>query len=110
MPNLSSEPIGQISNSVTQYIYSQRDHFASQALRLTSVQQGEMSGIFRSDSLDSARILVIERQRIPGPSFYPMLRQLGFSNLPEFSSMAAVTFRFESAPKQLFSVEAEVTS
>jgi hypothetical protein len=35
---------------------------------------------------------VIEQQRIPDPSFYPMLRQLGLSNLPEFSSMAAVTF------------------
>jgi hypothetical protein len=35
---------------------------------------------------------VLHDERIANPEFYPMLRSLGFNNLPDQSTMGAVTF------------------
>jgi len=58
---------------------------------------------------------------VSNPEFYPMLRNLGFNNLPDQSAMGvsyeaiplevnAYTLggRFESDPRRMFSVEDEV--
>jgi hypothetical protein len=42
--------------------------------------------------LDNVRVLVLEGERVPNPDFYPMLRGLGFNNLPDQSAMGAITF------------------
>ena len=36
--------------------------------------------------------LVLQGERVANPDFYPMLRTLGFNNLPDQSAMAAITF------------------
>src|SRR5882724_7111501 len=43
-------------------------------------------------SLDGTRLLVLQGERVANPDFYPMLRSLGFNNLPDQSAMAAITF------------------
>ena len=51
-----------------------------------------MDGFFLPRVLDSVRNLVLNGTRVENPPFYPMLAALGFSNLPDFSQMAAITF------------------
>jgi hypothetical protein len=41
---------------------------------------------------DDARLLVLSGERVANPDFYPMLRSLGFDNLPDQSTMGAITF------------------
>jgi hypothetical protein len=50
-----------------------------------------MEGFFLPQVLDT-RLLVLGGTRIENPPFYPLLRQMGFTNLPNFATMAAVTF------------------
>jgi hypothetical protein len=42
--------------------------------------------------LDAARVLVLHGLRAENPPFYPMLAGMGFSDLPDFSQMVAITF------------------
>ena len=62
-----------------------------------------MRGFFRPDVLATTRLLVLDEERIQDPSFYPMLRSLGFTNLPEFHRMAAVTFQDVIVSQESFS-------
>jgi hypothetical protein len=54
--------------------------------------RGWQSGFFSPQILESTRLLVLHDERIANPEFYPMLRSLGFNNLPDQSTMGAVTF------------------
>lgn len=47
---------------------------------------------FSREVLDNVRVLVLEGERVANPEFYPMLRSLGFANLPDQSAMGAITF------------------
>jgi len=51
-----------------------------------------MAGFFLPQVLDAARVLVLFGRRVENPPFYPMLASMRFSNLPDFSQMAAITF------------------
>ena len=51
-----------------------------------------MAGLFLPQVLDAARVLVLHGVRVENPPFYPMLAGMGFSDLPDFSQMAAITF------------------
>ena len=51
-----------------------------------------MDGFFSPQLLDGTRLLVLQGERVANPDFYPMLRSLGFNNLPDHSAMAAITF------------------
>jgi hypothetical protein len=92
-PSLSAEQIRQVSESVAQYIAGQRNHFFPRASHLTSAQKAAMAAFFRPDVLETTRLLVLEKERIANPDFYAGLWTLGFSNLPDFELMAAVTFQ-----------------
>lgn len=91
-PNLSPEQIGQVSQFVAEYIANQRNHFRERAMNLFASQKSVLVGFFRSELLETTRIRVLENERIGNPSFYPSLQDMGFSNLPDFALMAAVTF------------------
>jgi hypothetical protein len=91
--SLSAEQIRQVSESVAQYISARRSHFFTRAGHLTAAQQAAMAGFFSAKVLETTRILVLEKERIANPDFYVMLRGLGFSNLPDFARMSAVTFQ-----------------
>jgi len=51
-----------------------------------------MEGFFSPQIIDEARLLILQGERVSNPSFYPMLKSLGFNNLPDQSAMGAITF------------------
>jgi len=91
-PRLTSEQIPQVSGLVAQYIATQRERYASRAVPLSAQQRAAMGGFFSPQLLDGTRLLVLQGERVANPDFYPMLRSLGFNNLPDQSAMAAITF------------------
>jgi hypothetical protein len=75
------------------YISEQRSRFWERGTNLSREQVSRLSAFFRADLLNSIRLFELEDERVPNPPFYPMLRAMGFDNLPDFALMAAVTFR-----------------
>jgi len=92
MIHLSAGQAAQASGLVAQYITAQRERFSPQAAPLTAAQRAAMADYFLPQVLDAARVLVLHGTRVEDPPFYLMLAGMGFSNLPGFSLMAAVTF------------------
>jgi hypothetical protein len=92
MPQLTSAQILPVSALVAQYIRTQREKFYPRAAALAAAQRAAMVGFFLPQVLDAARVLVLRGMRVENPPFYPMLASMGFSNLPDFSQMAATTF------------------
>jgi hypothetical protein len=91
-PQLTDAQITQVSALVAQYITAQREKYASHAIPLSAPQRAVMTGFFSAQLLDSARVVVLRGERVANPEFYPMLRNLGFNNLPDQSTMGAITF------------------
>jgi hypothetical protein len=92
-PQLSFEQIEQVSRAVGEYIGSQRDRFLGRSDKLSAMQKTAIAGFFRADLVEATQIVVLEKERIGNPNFYAMLQGMGFTNLPDFAHMAAVTFR-----------------
>jgi hypothetical protein len=91
IPRLNPQQIAQVSGLLAQYIESQRKSYAPRAVPLSAEQKQAMAGFFSPQLTDDTRLLVLRGERVPNPDFYPMLRNLGFHNLPDQSTMAAVT-------------------
>jgi hypothetical protein len=91
-PRLTPDQIAQVSGLVAQYISTQREKYASRAIALSAQQKAAMTGFFSPHLLEGARLLVLQGERVANPDFYPMLRNLGFNNLPDQSTMGAITF------------------
>ena len=91
-PTLTLEQVAQISALVARYIAEQRERYAPRTVPLSGEQRTAMGGFFAPEHLVGARLLVLGDRRVDNPDFYPMLRDLGLSNLPEFSLMSAITF------------------
>lgn len=91
-PKLTPEQIAQVSQLVAGYISAQRGKYAPRAVALSAQQRAPLEPFFARQVLDSVRVLVLEGERVPNPEFYPMLRNLGFKNLPDQSAMGAITF------------------
>ena len=51
-----------------------------------------MDGFFPPQLIDGTQLLVLQGERVANPDFYPVLTSLGFNNLPDQSTMAAITF------------------
>jgi hypothetical protein len=92
IPQLTPDQIAQVLGLVAQYIKTQREKYAPRAIPLSAQQKAAMNGFFSPQLLEGTRLLVLEGERVANPDFYPMLRNLGFSNLPDQSTMAAITF------------------
>jgi len=92
-PPLSPAQIDLVSGAVAEYIASQGARFLSRSAGLSASQNAAMGGFFRADLLETTQIVVLESERIGNPGFYVMLQGMGFSNLPDFAHMAAVTFK-----------------
>ena len=91
-PRLTSEQVSQVSGLVAQYIASHREKYAPRAIPLAAQQKAAMAGFFSQQLLVGTRLLVLRGERVANPDFYPMLKGLGFTNLPDQASMAAITF------------------
>lgn len=92
MPVLPPQLISQLSVLVAQYISGQRAKYLPTAVLLSKEQKTAMEGFFTSELLDGTRLLTLIEERVVNPDFYPMLVTLGFTNLPDQSKMAAITF------------------
>lgn len=91
-PQLTFEQVQQLSLAVAEHIASQREAFLPSASPLANEQRGAMKGFFRPEIIDGVRLAVLENSHVQNPGFYPQLLQLGFANLPDFRTMAAITF------------------
>ncbi len=89
---LTPEQVAQVSGLVAQYIAAQRERYAPRAIALSAQQRAAMWGFFSPQILDGTRLLVLQGERVGNPDFYPMLRSMGFKNLPDQAKMAAITF------------------
>ena len=89
---LTSEQAVQLSLGVMEYISNQREAYAPRAVPLSAEQCAAMEGFFSPALLRETRLLVLRGERVRNPPFYPMLRALGFDNLPDQQNMAAITF------------------
>jgi hypothetical protein len=92
-PELPAMQIAQISGLVANYIRAQRELYAARTSALPTELRVQMNGFFRPDLLNTTRALVLKGERVANPDFYPMLQELGFQNLPDFRTMAAITFK-----------------
>jgi hypothetical protein len=92
-PHLTSEQIAQVSGLVALYITAQREEYAPRAVSLSAQQRDAVAGFFSEQILDGTRLLVLPTgERVANPDSYPMLRGMGFENLPDQSGMGAITF------------------
>jgi hypothetical protein len=92
MPKLNSGQIDQLSALVADYIALQRTRYLPRARPLSAAQKTAMADFFSPQLLDNARSLVLESERVANPDFYSTLRNLGFNDLPDQSTMRAITF------------------
>ena len=92
VPKLTRDQVVHVSQLMAEYISAQREKCTPRAIALTAQQRAPLNPFFSDGLLDNVRVLVLEGERIPNPDFYPMLRGLGFTNLPDQSGMAAITF------------------
>ena len=91
-PKLSPDQIARVSELVAGYISGQRRKYAPRGVPLFPQQRAPLEPFFTREVLDNVRVLVLVGERVPNPEFYPMLRGLGFKNLPDQSAMGAITF------------------
>jgi len=91
-PKLTSDQVTQVSELVAGYISAQRRKYVPRAVPLSVQQTAPLEPFFTREVLDNVRVLVLKGERVPNPEFYPMLRGLGFKNLPDQSGMGAITF------------------
>lgn len=91
-PRLTPEQTATVSGLVSQYISIQREKYAPRTIPLSAQQQAALKGFFSPPILDGTRLLVLRGERVGNPDFYPMLKSLGFNNLPDQSGMGAITF------------------
>jgi len=91
-PKPTSDEVLHISGLVAGYISKQRKRYGTRAVPLSARQRAPLEPFFSKEVLDGTRVLVLQGQRVANPEFYPALRNLGFINLPEQSTMAAITF------------------
>lgn len=101
-PTLSAEQTSTLTAAVAEYIRTQRTHYFG---RSVSLSFSELWSRFFS-AIDLQRIRAVQArsspaatsadaesfERVPNPPFYAGLEKLGFMGLPNFSTMAAITF------------------
>jgi hypothetical protein len=90
-PKLTPDQVAQVSELVAGYISEQRGKYAPRAVPLSAQQRAPLEPFFAREVLDNVRVLVLEGERVANPEFYPLLRGLGFKNLPDQSAMGAIT-------------------
>lgn len=92
LSRLTETHILQISGFVADYINVQRHKALPHAEPLAPSFRSRMHNFFLLRLLQTVRILVLAETRIDNPPFYALMRQMGFTHLPEFSQLPAMTF------------------
>jgi len=92
MPNLNDDLIQFIVRAVAEYISEQRTAFSGDAMRLSVDQISAVGPFFDDELLEVTGVVILTDRRVENPSFYHLLlRDVGFQ-IPDFSTMSAITF------------------
>jgi hypothetical protein len=91
-PKLSEEQAAEISASIASYLREQRNRFLPSGTPLSAQRKAILQPYFSPALLGRTRIVELEGAGIPDPPFYAKAKELGFSNLPNFSQMESLTF------------------
>ena len=91
-PKLTPDQVKMASGYVASYISSQRDKYLPIATSVSATHQKSLSSFFSADLLANTRVLFLDGERLENPSMYSIIRFMGFRNLPDYSTMAAITF------------------
>ncbi len=91
-PFVPSFIVNQFAGMTEEYIADSRKKYHRSAVPLSDEQKAAMAPFFPAEILDKARLRQLNGKRVEDPGFYGMARMLGFSNLPFYSEMPAVTF------------------
>ncbi len=95
-PTLTAQQSAWLTASVAEYIRGQREKYYSRAVSLTFSEL--WSRFFSAADLDRVRAVQAGAlsqtavERAPNPPFYAELEKLGFTGLPNFATMPAITF------------------
>lgn len=89
-PNLAPDQIAAFTQWVSEYIRAQRSRYYRRAVPLTFTEI--WSRFFSPVDMQRIRVLQPGQERVPNPPFYADLEKLGFTGLPNFTTMAAITF------------------
>ncbi len=89
-PNLSPTEIASFTEAVAEYIRAQRASYFPRAAPLAFSEL--WLRFFSASDLERIRVLQPGQQRVANPPFYSELQKLGFTGLPDFTTMAAITF------------------
>jgi len=91
-PKLSEEQALEISASIASYLREQGERYFPSGTPLSAQRKAIMRPYFSPALLGRIRVVELEGACIPDPPFYSKARELGFSNLPNFSQMESLTF------------------
>jgi hypothetical protein len=89
-PELSPQQVAAFTQWVAEYIRVQRTSYHPRAVPLAF--SDIWLRFFSAADLERIRILQPGQERVTNPPFYAELEKLGFTNLPNFTSMGAITF------------------
>jgi hypothetical protein len=89
-PNLPPEQVATFTRWVADYIRGQRAGYYSRTAPLAF--SDIWSRFFSAADLERIRILQPGQERVSNPPFYAQLEKMGFTGLPNFNTMAAITF------------------
>ncbi len=80
------------SDRMARYLYEQRGHFRLIGQPLEKSQQDAMAPFFSSQLLALARIVLLDRQRIPKPPLDSEAKAMGIADLSDFPHPSSATF------------------
>ena len=89
-PDLSPEKVVWLTRAIVEYIHTQRVRYLPNAAPLSFSEV--WSRFFPVADLERIRILQPGLERVQNPPFYAELEKLGFTGLPDFTTMAAITY------------------
>src|SRR5438128_8837467 len=94
LPKLRDEEVEWVVQQVAAYIDGQRQTYRGKAVALSQNQKTVMHPFFPASTLDSARVAVLNGERVGNPPFYGEILKMGFEtgSLPDFADMAAITY------------------
>jgi hypothetical protein len=77
---------------VADYLHDQRERFFQESRPLSEEQRRIALRFFSPALLDAVRIVELTHRRMEKPPFYAEAKAWGFSNLPDVTHMASLTF------------------
>ena len=89
-PNLTPAQVAAFTGSVAEYIRAQRAAYYPRSAPLAFSDL--WLKFFSKADLERIRILPPGQERVGNPPFYADLKKMGFTGLPDFTTMAAITF------------------